>query len=442
MKSYKKDDFLESYKKDGFYIHKDEEPLIKYIWYILPSNEQNLSQIDNGHALTFLQNELNELLHSFVNGGFSYKGYILFPFGKDVSKNNIKGLKKLKEIVISLNDKGYDFLNSINAYKNNPKKSINFASILSSLYQDFSSIRNENVRLIKKSNCREFDSDEYKKSDLEYLKPLFELKDYATMNLKQYLSGFYLHGSFATKDYIKGWSDVDTLAIVSKETINNPNKLLELRKKMFYIRHFLYKIDPLQHHGSIIISEYDLQNYCNVYFPVEIFKYSKSFFRDGIENLKLRKPYQEALAKLFWFVNYFRKLKIENKRMGSYEVKNLLHCITLFPSMYLNAKNIFIYKKFSFDIAKKDFKKKVWRVVDEASAIRRNWKGFGKMSLVSLGSRINPLIAYQLNSRLMDLFNDIAGRNNINTRYLVENMFKLSEEAWSKVKENAKNKKL
>jgi predicted nucleotidyltransferase len=274
-----------------------------------------------------------------------------------------------------------------------------------------------------------------KKSDLGYLRPLNELKNYANRHLEQYLAGFYLHGSFATKDYVKGWSDVDTLAVVLKKTIEDPKSLLEFRNMMYYMRHFLYKIDPLQHHGSIIISEYDLENYCQVYFPVEIFKYAKSFFKeDGTGKVKVRDCSSEVLAKLFWFVNYFRRLNIEkNYNMNSYDTKNLLHCITLFPTVYLNAKGIFVYKKLSFEMAKKDFKKEAWEVIDYASSIRRNWKSAGSLPFIRLSSSINPLLAYQLNSRVMDFFKDIKKINNIDTKYLVENMFRLSEKAWNKI---------
>ena len=42
----------------------------------------------------------------------------------------------------------------------------------------------------------------------------------------------------------------------------------------------------------------------------------------------------------------------------------------------------------------------------------------------------------------MDLLRDIKITNNIGTKKIIENMFKLSEEAWSKAKKNAKSKKL
>lgn len=390
---------------------------------------------NNNYALRFMQNELNAVLNSFLNGGFSKKGFVLYPFYKDVSEENKGKLKGLRETAVFLNNNGYDFSDSIDKFKGSLNNE-NFSILLSSLYQDFSKIKSKSTKTITKSKCKRLDLSKYEKSDLKYLSPLKELNEYTNKNLKHYLSGFYLHGSLATKDYVKGWSDVDTLAIVSKEAIEEPNALLGLRDKMYFMRRYFYRIDPLQHHGSIVISEYDLENYCQAYFPVPVFKYAKSFFEnDEISKIKARDFSSEAASRLFWFVDYFRKLRLEKRfNLGSYDLKVLLHSITLFPTIYLQAKGILVYKKFSFDIAKKDFSSKIWKVVDDASLIRSNWKGFSTSPLIKLYSKTNPLLAYQLNSRLIDLVRDIKKENNIDAKNIIENMHKLSEEAWSKIK--------
>lgn len=432
---------MKQYKKlHDFYIEENEEYLAKEILpaYYIDQNI-NKNKIDVDYAVRFLQNELNSILNSFINGGFSYKGYIFYPFVKDASSDNINKIKRLRKIAFFLDNNGYDFSNSIKVSGNINSK--NFAILLSALHQDFSKLKFKNVKLVKKQMCRKFDINSYKKSDLKYLKPLNGLKDYACKNLKQYLSGFYLHGSFATKDYIKGWSDVDTLSIVSKKTLNNPYALLDLRDEFYYMRNYFYKIDPLQHHGSIVVSEYDMDNYCESYFPIVAFKFANSFLNDNPINFKVRDFSSEALAKLYWFVSYFRKLHAEQKfDFGSYDTKVLLHSITLFPTIYLQAKGILAYKKFSFDIAKKDFKKDAWKVIDNVSRMRSNWKEFGTIPMLNLVSKINPLFYYQLNSRILDLFKNPNKLNKIDAKNLVEDMFELSEEAWSKTKKNAYKK--
>jgi len=410
-----------NYKRiNGFYIRKDEEKLVKYL---IPEHFIDKGNFDVKYAKRFLQNELHNLLNSFVNGGFSKKGYLFFPFVKGISQENFIRIRGLKKIVLFLDKNGYDFFDSIEKFKNKAS----FAELLSVLHQDLYKIKNKNLKSVKKPRCNEF-----KNSSIS---PLSELKKYSERKLKPYLIGFYLHGSFATKDYIPGWSDVDTTAIISKETIKNPKKLIELRNKLYYLRKFFYKIDPLQHHGVIAISEYEMENYCQDYFPVPVFNYSKSLFRnDKAMDFKVRDYKNESLQKLFWFVSYFRKLNFEKKINSSYDIKNLLHSATLFPTLYLQTKGNLMYKKFSFSKAKKGFKKQEWEIIDNISSLRSNWRSFSVLPFVELLANINPLLYYQINAKIIDVFDGIKRKNNINTKLIAKKMFDLSEQAWKNVK--------
>lgn len=422
----------------GLYLTKEEKRLAKHImpeYYV----DQNIGtkNIGTEYAIRFLQDKLNEILNSFLNGGFSRKGFVFYPCIKDVSGENIDKVKRLWKIALLLDKNGYDFSGSIGVF-NAGISGRTFPGIISSLYRDFSKIKNEGGKTVKKPKCREFDINDYKK-DQVFLKPLGELRDYANEKLRGHLAGFYLHGSLATKDYVKGWSDVDTASIVSKETLESPERLLELRGYMFCARKFFYRIDPLQHHGSIMIAEYDLKNYCQAYFPVRIFKYSKSFFKDDREmQFKIRGYSSEALAKMFWFVSYFRAISMAKKRnLGSHEAKSLLHAVTLFPTLYLQARGSLMYKKFSFDKAKKHFDEETWKVIDHVSSLRSNWKGFGVFPLIKSFSGINPLMCYQINAKLMDIFFGMNKKNQVNADYISREMLSLSEKAWSKVSKNA-----
>jgi hypothetical protein len=185
----------------------------------------------------------------------------------------------------------------------------------------------------------------------------------------------------------------------------------------------------------MIITEYDLEYYCNSYFPVELFKYSKSIFGIKSLNFKIRDNKVENIDRLYSFVNYFKNSYL-NKRfnMGSYDLKFFFHAVTLFPTMYLQAKGIHVYKKFSFDLAKKDFDKDLWSPIDTVSNIRKKWRTPNKIPLVNLISSVNPLLAYQLNSKYWDVFHNINGLNHINIGKLVAEMYALSENALGKIK--------
>lgn len=422
------------YNKDlKLFIRKDEKKLIKYI---APSRyiKRDINKIDQEYLISFIRDELKDLLQSFLNGGLSKKGFIFYPLIKDVSFDNKKRLEFVFKIAERLRRSKNWFLESTNLFSECKKiRKKDFAQLISALYKDLDKIKKRKVKEIKKELCEKLEIKGYE--DKAYIKPIFELKDFSEKKMRRYLSGFYLHGSLSTKDYVKGWSDLDTLIIVNKKTISDPKSLVKLRDHLFISRKFFYMIDPLQHHSHSIISENYLENYSEEYFPSKLFLYSKSFFdKEIISKIKIRKNQIRAVNNIFYFVNYFREVYFNKRyKLSSYETKFLFHAITLFPTLYLQAKGIHVYKKFSFDIAKKDFTKENWDIIKKIEKVRSRWVP-QKRSIFTYYSKINPVLAYQLNYRFMDLFDSIVIKNKIDTARIIKAMFKLSEKAWSKIK--------
>ena len=384
-------------------------------------------------AINFLQEELHEILYSYVNGGFSKKGFIFYPLIKDLSEANTKKIWNLKTVAGFLHQNSCDFTNSLELYGKKKPDRNNAQFFVSSLYRDFSKIKKTWVKS-RKIKCQKFDFSQYSKSDMEYLQPVAELKKFAAEELKGLLVDFHIHGSIATKDYIKGWSDLDTFIIIKKEAIDNPESLVKLRNLLYNSKIYFYRIDPLQHHGHMATTEYDMDYYCQAFFPTVLFKYSKSIFGNKSLNLRIRQCKAENISRFCFFVDYFKSLHLSGKySMGSYELKNFLHAVTLFPTMYLQAKNIHVYKKFSFAKARKDFNKNGWEPIDAVTAIRERWKTPNNFPFVDAGANINPLLAYQINSRYWDLFNGIGRLNNIDAKSLVEKMDLLARNAAARI---------
>ena len=99
-------------------------------------------------------------------------------------------------------------------------------------------------------------------------RPLSSFIDYLlNLNLDG-ISGFWLHGSLATMDYLPGYSDCDATVIINKGSSTDPDALLCMRKELSRVSCALHNIDLLQHHGLFVVSELDLRSYHQSFFPL------------------------------------------------------------------------------------------------------------------------------------------------------------------------------
>jgi len=230
---------------------------------------------------------------------------------------------------------------------------------------------------------------DYQSKDTEYLESILKLQDYVQGNLKEYIVDFLIHGSLSTLDYSKGWSDLDTLVIVSGHTIKNPVALVDFRKKLTIAQKYLYEIDPLQHHGFIYCTEFELDQYLEYCMPLEVLEESKSLLGDSMLPIKhnrsnalsyhffeqktktLEKAYKEAVL---YHHQYEGKYLQENyKDMNAmYQMKYFLSVVMSLPIFYLDAIGEPSYKKDSFRKLKSLFMDD-WGIIDSASKVRTKW---------------------------------------------------------------------
>lgn len=194
-------------------------------------------------------------------------------------------------------------------------------------------------------------------------------------NLKNDLYGAYVHGSLATGEEIS-YSDFDGIVILNSDTINNPRKLSKAAQNLSKAFSMMIAFDPLQHHGWFVLSEQDLQSFPMDYFPVVLFEHSRSLMHKGTvlnyQPVEENHNFKNNLKRLVQSVN--RKLTKEMTGINMFRLKAILSEFMLLPSLYIEAKTgKGIYKKFSFNEAKKDFDPDTWSVMDEVSQIRKQW---------------------------------------------------------------------
>ncbi|MBL4710644.1 MAG: hypothetical protein JKY48_19635 [Flavobacteriales bacterium] len=194
--------------------------------------------------------------------------------------------------------------------------------------------------------------------------------------LKEDLFGAYLHGSLATQEEIL-YSDFDALVILNDTVFENEKRLSKVALKLNRLQKNMYDFDPLQHHGWFVLTESMLKNYPTAYFPIELFKHSVSLLTsEGLRfdisydsnEIDFETPFLQLSNELL------KKVQYNYRPKNSFALKSFLSEFMLLPSFYLQLKNKkAIYKKESFELARKDFSDKEWNIMDQVSEIRKEW---------------------------------------------------------------------
>lgn len=252
------------------------------------------------------------------------------------------------------------------------------AELLAAFYQDFAQILPqvaEEAEPITVEVRRVANESVLTAMDASYFAPVLRFGRFVRRHLASYTLGVYLHGSLSTLDYVKGYSDFDTLIVLRQDVVTDASTLLRCRQEMLRSLPFLHMIDPLQHHGHMVISEPDMHFYPQHYFPFVLFEYATSLF--GAASSLVFRERDSTLERhhMLWrFCQAVRRGVCAGQRIRSlYEWKSFVQGIALLPTVYLQAAGIYTYKKFSFERAKGDFSEHQWRVIDQITALRCGW---------------------------------------------------------------------
>lgn len=130
--------------------------------------------------------------------------------------------------------------------------------------------KKNNTNKINKIIVKSLNGKKIKNKDKDYYSEIFKIQNYLKKNkLKKFFKYFLIHGSLADLNYIKGWSDIDTFVVIKNSAFKSKKNILALKKKISKLYEFFIRICPLQHHGLILFSEFDLENYSRNYLPIE-----------------------------------------------------------------------------------------------------------------------------------------------------------------------------
>lgn len=219
------------------------------------------------------------------------------------------------------------------------------------------------------------------KPEQEFLKPAYELHNYINKYFTdKEIVGFYVHGSISTLDFVPYYSDFDTLVIVRKEVLEDNKWLADFKKRLTKSNTYLYLLDPFQHHGHFVITEYDMMAYYESLFPIELFKYTTELSEYGqpLEFHVINEigGINEAIQKKFYYYcEYWPEIQRRNG-LTAFDIKNLVQNIIILAVLYAEVRDEKCYYKreiFENNLVRNDFTVEEWSLIERASRVRQDF---------------------------------------------------------------------
>ena len=228
----------------------------------------------------------------------------------------------------------------------------------------------------------------YKES--KFLHPISNLIEFLSNEKNLYIKHFLIHGSLRDMEYVPGWSDLDTWVIVSDQVFHKKNRLLELKKIFIELNKFLLEVDPIAHHGFILLLESDLTNYDESILPIQVLKRAGSLIQNDVikiniseNSLKKSRRFTDMkiLFDMFnktgefhhhpYMGRYLTKDSLFNNE-GMYQLKYLISLVMSVPVLYFTEIGKPVYKSESFESFSRIFPDYV-DIINIFSEIRKCW---------------------------------------------------------------------
>ncbi len=242
---------------------------------------------------------------------------------------------------------------------------INNHSFLTSLENNIGSIESKTIK-------NNLNTELYKSTDKKYFQHLIILID-KIKNLKNdCLDSVILSNSMVTMDYCKGYSDLDILLIINKKAFKSKSTLRKCRAKIIKVSKHLYLHDPTQHHGFFIFNSNELMMYTEATYPTLLHNYSSLISGSNKINYKFIDDSFEK--KVFLYRSIMKLISFidtPNNSFDIFKLKDFVSQVTLFPVLFIQAKEDYIYKRDAFKNLNKYFKSiEAFKIAEE---IRQNF---------------------------------------------------------------------
>lgn len=201
------------------------------------------------------------------------------------------------------------------------------------------------------------------------------IADYLESRSHPALKCAIVHGSIGNQDEV-AYSDFDGILIIDLKRLENAYSVESLLEIIDKTTTMMYRQDPLQHHGWMILNSADLGDYPAAEIPLHLLTDGKLIYPRQTFTLL----YADQTRETDWqypFValcnSLLKKTKDPSGIKTFYQFKLYLSQCLLIPALYFQAKeNLPVRKKESFNRLA-ELPLKVSGFIQEVIAIRRSW---------------------------------------------------------------------
>jgi hypothetical protein len=220
-----------------------------------------------------------------------------------------------------------------------------------------------------------------------YGNELFEIKNIFLKKKIFAVDSVVLHGSIITKDYVVGWSDLDSWVLLVEEKLT-ASALCDLWKACKQINRVLKRIDPLCHHSLIFHLDTELGNSNYNGIPKEVLErglciYGKSEIQFSVTDnvitsqlAKLLKTFKEFRSNGILFTHQYQGEYLRSDRISHlkspYHFKYVVAMILNIPVMCLSDRGLAMYKGESFEQFYNEMSQDI-DLIQRCEIIRLNW---------------------------------------------------------------------
>jgi hypothetical protein len=224
-----------------------------------------------------------------------------------------------------------------------------------------------------------------------------ELQELVTslMNLRDHgVSSIWIHGSLATLDYVRGYSDCDVTVLIDEDSCISPKRLINLRTILASKVALFHRIDPLQHHGFFVITDIDLLTYQHTFFPMGILNRSVELLRDtaDLSYIDADSDYVSVRDDFLRMVQLIRVVGMGHLKLRTaYAVKAHLQTVILLTVIYLEIRDYKFWEKgAALKSIAEELPDEFQSIFENITQLRKRWSYHLRLPLMNIFSLWNP----------------------------------------------------